>query len=204
MPAKPNKQLAILQRRRQVAALYVQGWSQADISEHLAISQPSVSDDLKCIRQEWRESAIRDFDDVRDLQLQKLDRLEREAWDAWERSKKPQQSAVVREHSGQQSTHKTMRQRVGDPRFMDQINKCIAQRRAILGLDAIPTMTEQNADVSITVDARRTRFVTLVAGLRDRGGTAADGTRPTAALPGDVRVDNEPREVAPGQAPGLP
>ena len=38
--------------------LYVEGWSQADIGEHLSISQASVSDDLKFIRQEWPHLAM--------------------------------------------------------------------------------------------------------------------------------------------------
>ena len=31
---------------------------------------------------------------------------------------------------------KTVKQRVGDPRFLEQLHKCMATRRALLGLDA--------------------------------------------------------------------
>ncbi len=44
---------------------------------------------------EWRESSIRDFEILRELELQKLDRLKREAWAAWEYSQKPSQQSVV-------------------------------------------------------------------------------------------------------------
>src|SRR5690242_11244148 len=89
------KDLAILQRRKQVAELYLQGWSQPAIAHQLDVSQPTICADLKAIRQDWRDSAIRDFDALRDLELQKLDLIEREAWEAWKRSQKPAQSAVV-------------------------------------------------------------------------------------------------------------
>jgi len=59
------------------------------------VAQPTICDDLKRIRAEWRESAVRDFDEARQLELMKLERIEREAWSAWDQSKKPAQSAVV-------------------------------------------------------------------------------------------------------------
>jgi len=90
-----SKQLAILKRRRTVADLYLQGWTQIAIAEELGVAQPTISDDLKRIRAQWRESGVRDFDEARQLELMKLDRIEREAWSAWERSQKPAQSAVV-------------------------------------------------------------------------------------------------------------
>jgi hypothetical protein len=204
MPVKLSKKLAIIQRRQRVADLYVQGWTQMQICEAVGISQPTVCDDLKRIRQEWRDSAIRNFDEARDRELQKLDRLEREAWDAWERSKKPQQSAVVHEQSGQQTTHKTLHNRVGDPPFLDQISRCIAQRRALLGLDAIPSMTEPDANGTIALDVRRERVVAILAGLCDRQRIGDAGTGPGPIIAGHVCHDDQPGQVSPSQAPGLP
>jgi DNA-directed RNA polymerase specialized sigma24 family protein len=73
---KPNvhRRLELLRRRQAIADLYVQGFSQMAIAERLGISQATVSADLKQIRREWRESAIRDFDHAQDRELAKIDR----------------------------------------------------------------------------------------------------------------------------------
>ena len=134
---KAKQERAVMLRRREIVAdLYVLGWYQADIARHVGVSQPTVSNDLKAIQKEWRQSAIRDFDVLRERELKKLDRLEREAWDAWDRSKKPAQQAVVNTSGEMQSTQKKVTEQVGDPRYLEQISKCIASRRALLGLDA--------------------------------------------------------------------
>jgi len=95
MVVKNSKQLTILKRRRTVADLCPQGWNQTAIAEELGVAQPTICDDLRRVRAEWRESGVRDFDEARQLELMKLDRIEREAWSAWDQSKKPAQSAVV-------------------------------------------------------------------------------------------------------------
>jgi predicted transcriptional regulator len=95
MGRTPTETTQIAQRRQQVAELYTKGWFQTAIARELSISQPTVCQDLQAIRKQWRESAIRDFDAARELELQKLDRVEREAWAAWERSQQPAQSVVV-------------------------------------------------------------------------------------------------------------
>ena len=103
---------------------------------HVGRSQPTISNDLRAIQRQWRESAIRDFDVLRERELQKLDRVEREAWEAWERSKKPTQSAVITDNGNGQRTQKKVEEQYGDPRYLDQIQKCVASRRALLGLDS--------------------------------------------------------------------
>ena len=85
-----RRSLVIARRRQQVANLYLQGWPQAEIADHLQIAQSTISNDLKRIQKEWRR-----FDDPRLRHVaerssyEKLDRLERESWAAWERSQKP-------------------------------------------------------------------------------------------------------------------
>ena len=136
MPLQPSKRLALLQRRQQVAELYLRSWTQTAIAEHLGVAQPTICQDLSCIRALWRESSIRDFDAAREEELQKLDLLEREAWAAWERSQQVQESPrVVQDGSGKRA-QKTVEHPVGDLRYLEQVQKCIAARRALLGLDA--------------------------------------------------------------------
>src|SRR4051812_36084473 len=104
MSRSQNRRVAAELRRRQVIDLYLQGWSQPAIAEHLKVGQTTVSLDLRIIQKQWRESAIRDFDQLRARELAKIDFLEREAWAAWQRSQKPAQSAVVNgEGTGQRA-----------------------------------------------------------------------------------------------------
>ncbi len=136
MAVNGRRALEIVRRRREVSELYLQGWSQTAIAEHLGVAQSTINGDLKKIREAWLNSAIRDFDQARAQELQKLHRLEREAWAAWERSQKPAQSAVIQGEEPSQAMRKTIKNQHGDPRFLEQIHKCIASRRALLGLDA--------------------------------------------------------------------
>ena len=107
-----------------------------EIARHIGVTQPTISLDLREIQKQWRDSAIRDFDVLRERELKKIERVEREAWAAWERSRKPAQSAVVNVDGRGQKTQKKLTEQCGDPRYLDQIQKCIAGRRALLGLDA--------------------------------------------------------------------
>ncbi|MGE4105519.1 MAG: hypothetical protein AB7E74_26435 [Pirellulales bacterium] len=135
MPLKRNKKLAVVQRRLRVGDLYLQNFSQTAIAEELGVAQSTISEDLRAIEREWRESTIRDFELSRRIELRKLERIEREAWLGWDRSQKPAQSADI-PGDGVQPSRKRVRNQYGDPRFLDQIHKCIAGRRALLGLDA--------------------------------------------------------------------
>src|SRR5262245_53581405 len=75
-----------LDRRKRVAALYIQGQSQARIAEQVGVAQGTISYDLQAIRKEWLASSVRDFDEAKSQELAKLDHLEAEAWAGWERS----------------------------------------------------------------------------------------------------------------------
>ena len=66
-------------RRREVAALYLQGWAQGEIAEKLKIAQSTISLDLGRIQAAWRDSSVMDFHTRQVVELQKLDKLEREA-----------------------------------------------------------------------------------------------------------------------------
>lgn len=131
-----HQQLEIARRRQQVADLYLQRFTQATIAERLGVSQATVCNDLKKIRAEWRNSAIRDFDQSCELELRTIDWVQRESAEAWERSKKPAQSAVIHGDGTSSPTRKTLKNQNGDPRFLDAIQKCISARCALLGLNA--------------------------------------------------------------------
>ena len=66
-----------------------------------------------------------------------------------------------------------VKNQIGDPRFLDQVHKCIASRRALLGLDgplriethdtftvkAVMTPAERNAELSAIIEAARQRAI---------------------------------------------
>ena len=76
MPGRRSRKVAIVERQQKVANLYLQSWTQMAIAAELGITQPVVCTDLKAIQAEWRESSIRDFDALREIELRKMDLLE--------------------------------------------------------------------------------------------------------------------------------
>ena len=88
-----QKQTSIAQRRARVADWYCSGKTVYAIAELAGVHHATVTRDLAAIRQQWRDSAVRDFDAARAVELAKIDRLERQYWEAWEKSCK---DAVVK------------------------------------------------------------------------------------------------------------
>lgn len=198
-----NRRFAVEKRRRQVVELYLQGTAQGAIAEQLGISQSTVSDDLKAVRKLWRESSIRDFDELRSMELEKIDLIEREAWAAWKRSQKPAQSATVTGEGAAERRRKSMKNQVGDPRFLILISQCIGQRRSLLGLDVLPAAApiEESFDANLTPELRRERVVALITAIRERDRDRAAGTDAASGQPGHVRHANEPGNMDTGPAP---
>jgi hypothetical protein len=171
MPAPSSRKLAVLQRRQKVAELCVRGWSQSAIAEKLGIKQPTVCKDLRAIRAAWRESAIRDFDAARDLEMEKLNHVEREAWEAWERSQQPSQMATVDGPNGSGKAKRTVRHQYGDPRFLEVILHCDEARRQLLGLDAPTKIAPTTPDGRPLSREERTIHINAI--LIEKFGTAA-------------------------------
>ena len=95
--------------------------------------------------------------------------LEREAWEAWERSKKPAQSAVIHIDGDRQRTQKKVEEQCGDPRYLDQIQKCVASRRALLGLDAPTKISPTSPDGEQAYHAHvMSELMKLAEGAKDR------------------------------------
>lgn len=191
-----NEPTRLAQRRQQVAELYLQSWAQAAIGQELGISQPTVSQDLEAIRREWRESSVRDFDALRERELRKLDMLEREAWAAWERSQRPSESTRVTQDGSGKLAQRTVQQRIGDPRFLEQVQKCIAARRALLGLDAptriAPVMPDGQEPFRLAVGQLNISELRALKHLRERTLTVTAEQEDEADDPSrqdDARVD---------------
>ena len=188
MTRTSTQKLAQLERRRQIAELALQGLSQTAIAGQLGVTQGTVSRDLAIIREEWRNSTLRDFDEARGVELQRLDLIIREAWAAWQRSQKPQQSASFTGDTPGPQSQKKVANRVGDPRFLEQINKCIAQRRALLGLDVVEPfpLDEDLFHDNLTPEERIARAEMLL-----------DHLRQPSPITGPPIGASEPRPVRP-------
>jgi hypothetical protein len=142
-----------------VAARYLHGESQYTIAKTIGVTQQQISLDLKIVRNEWRQSAIRDFDEATGEQLAKIDAVEAEAWASWELSKQSREITVTEAIEGERESRKASVRRegqVGDPRFLERIQKCIEQRCVLLRLTAPPS-TVVNVQVN-TKESLREAF----------------------------------------------
>jgi len=193
MATEHNRRFATAQRRQMITELYLQGWSQSEIAQHLEVAQSTISKDVQHVRRQWEKSALRNFDQLRAQEVHKLDFVEREAWAAWERSQKPSQSAVVTDQGGAtgQRTRKSLKHQIGDPRFLDQVNKCVAQRRALMGLDALPNLTPEGREDAASLEIRRERVIALLTAISQRERIGGPGAGPDDCQPGDVRGGDE-------------
>lgn len=141
MPRRPR--LDVEKRRAEVSDMYIKGHSQAEIARKYGLTQSQISQDLKAIRKEWRNSRVRNFDDLVDEALQKIDKREREAWEAWEKSKEDYIKKATKQ-KGKGGSDKPDYQEVvtteykamGDPRYLTIIGQCERDRMELLGHSA--------------------------------------------------------------------
>ena len=134
-----KKTTTYTERRQQVDELYLNGWRQVDIAKRLGVTQATISRDLEAIRVAWVESAVRDFDQLKEQELQKVDNLERVYWEQYEASKAPKKSKVSRQVKGARaSIEATVKEeeRLGNPTYLSGVQWCIQERCKILGIYA--------------------------------------------------------------------
>ena len=216
--------------RAEVARLYLEGWTQADIGAQRGLSRQQIGYDLEAVRQEWLQSSLVDFNAKKAEELARIDKLEREYWSAWEASKQERQTSTTEQTTGAEgerlkaAIRKT--DQTGDPRYLAGVERCIEQRCKLLGLNA-PTETRLTgqgggpirtaAEVTGHVDlfARAEQYVPILRQLRERdgGGSGAgaepDGTGggglPAGAVPGErlrELLAAAPADAEAGAVPG--
>jgi hypothetical protein len=154
------EEIRILSRRSKVARLILQGiTNQYEICQQLGMEpgqRTTISRDISAIKDEWRASAVRDWDEAKGKELARLELLEAEAWAAWERSKAERTSSRTRRMerpgpaaepgSGNGTAGATRlesalaelkkEQRDGSQAFLLVALKCVSERCKILGLHA--------------------------------------------------------------------
>lgn len=135
--AATPKKLRLAERRRIVAEMYKSGKTQVEMAEELGVNQATVSRDIKTLVQSWWQSTLYDIDLAKKIELDKINNLENEYWKAWVRSCK---DIITKTESSSEradlhdTTVKAMTTS-GEPRFLDGVQKCIAQRIKLLGLE---------------------------------------------------------------------
>jgi len=142
MPVSTRRQQQIADRRRNVANLYLQGAWQPEIARQVGVSQSTISRDLAVVRRQWLKEASRDYDAKVAEELAKIDAVELEAWTEWNKSKDRKRAKKTTKESrkGQkvQSVEETttIETLLPEARYLEIIEKCIARRCKLLGLDA--------------------------------------------------------------------
>ena len=130
-----NKKEHVLARRARVAELYLRGIGQVEIAKREGVTQPQISQDLKLICQAWQRESIMAMGEIKAKELAKIDLLEREAWDAWERSKLPQRRRSMTKGGAAGNIENLAEiESPGNPRFLEQIERCIKARCQLLKL----------------------------------------------------------------------
>jgi hypothetical protein len=124
-------------RRDTVASLHLRGFTQVAIAEQVRVSRRTVLNDLEYCREIWVANMRRDLEHIRAEELGKLDAVEWEYWQAWRRSigEITEMTESTSAKNGDTTTT-TTRTQAGDPRYLQGIERCIAERCDILGLRA--------------------------------------------------------------------
>lgn len=154
-----------IERRAQVARLYVTGKLQNEIAAELSISTATVSRDIQDIREGWKQSALFDFHEALGHELARLDEIEREAWATYRESKNPtiRTSRVTSLSETKDGIVKTTR--IGDPRYLQLALECGRERAKLCGL-----ITEKHHHTGvIAINARELTDAELEAIATGRG-----------------------------------
>jgi hypothetical protein len=149
--AAPRRKAQRERDMERTADLYCRGWAQQRIAKELGVSPSTICQDLKTIRQRWRDSQISNIDEHIAKTLAQLDLAESEAWAAWEASKGPHLKTRTVDRSaddgGYTETATSEEELTGDPRYLSEIRGIIERRCKLLGLDA-PARVEHTGDES--------------------------------------------------------
>lgn len=150
-----------------IAPLFKKGYTYREIRSKLmqdlglkTYSLSTVKHDVEALLLEWKKERIEDTDLAVQLELARIDDLVKEAWGAWEKSKEEYKATRTKATGTPSMNGGENKQRInkieqttddvralGDPRFIDTINKLLIERRKLLGLYA-PEKKEVATDLS--------------------------------------------------------
>jgi hypothetical protein len=177
-----QERFRILERRKRVAGMYLQGLSQWEIGRRLGVTQQCIAKDVFALEKEWLASAVVDIDAAKAKELARIDRLERVAWAAWRRSCQQKERSTTRmerkldedTQKAKAVTSKATEARDGNADYLKRVEWCISKRCELLKLnppqrlehggstELPPIRTEMQPELT-----RAQRFVRIAALLAD-------------------------------------
>lgn len=138
---KTASQVARTQQRRvELAKLYIEGTSHIELASRFKISLSQVNADIAAIKKAWLQSALRNFDEAKSQELARLDYIEQQAIEGWYRSIRDKKREAHKEtdkggeNGPEISDERVTEAQAGDPRFLEQMTKCVDMRCKIFGL----------------------------------------------------------------------
>ena len=146
-----SQKLSVAHRQREVARLYMQGQPLGIIAEEMGLAEATISQDISAVRKRWLAEATLAMDERKAQELARIDLVEEEAWKGWQRSIAEQKIYTKRTRyvrvpvkKGRKSAHKkipaeqiseeTIKTCSGDPRFLEQIERCVTLRLKVFAL----------------------------------------------------------------------
>lgn len=141
--------------------MILQGKTQQEIANFLELDRSMISREVKAIKQEWKQSSLRDFDEERGQKLAELELVKVELWAAWHESKTAQETTSI-EKTGLADSEKNSsslasarikhllrkQTKPGDVSYMSGIVNCIKEQSKLLGL--YPEETTGGQSITLT------------------------------------------------------
>ena len=180
-------------RELRAIELAVQGWSQRRIAAELGVSQPAVSKILRRVEDRVLEELVVEGERQKARQTLRLDHVYTESMRAWEQSKadttrrRQRQTQAGTDRAGTTVAELITATQCGDPRFLEQGRRALADQRALWGLDA-----PQKLDVRATrnpFDELSEEALSALLGQQRQLLAAGD--------PGDAKTETPTDEEAP-------
>ena len=167
MPRTSHSRFLQLHRRRQVAKLTLQGWTQVEIARQLNAAQSTISRDLEAVWKEWNRTARRTMRKLLDADLARIDLMEQELWKSWYESREPTRKTqtISDSKTGNNRTICTTTERNGDPRYMAQIQKCTELRR---GAVKLPLANDYSQEEHVPEGLRSARALAAIERIKAR------------------------------------
>ena len=157
--AKGPKRTAdeVLRDRADIARMRLEGLTQVQIVQEISrlrdysLSERTVRDDLKVVREEWLNQSIDNYEQTRLIELSRLDEEESIAKNAWTRSTQPRKKERTRTGTNDGKPFEEFMQesenRDGNPAFLQRLESIRQRRCAILGFNA--QQRSENINVAI-------------------------------------------------------
>ena len=132
------------QDKATIARMILQGKTHQEIANFLELDRSMISREVKLIRDEWKASSLRDFDEARGERIAELELVKAELWESWQQSKQQKQTTLKEQidsldggtDEGEKRTKVATRHQsaTGDAIYLSGVVNCIKEQSKLLGL----------------------------------------------------------------------